>query len=96
MGTTPKLTNATVFAANESSRNAAALNVVACVQGRVIIVANLPGRFTGVKSAVKRFDLSRPELKVTCSILTITREGNLWGSTRKHVQDFAVYRNWWG
>lgn len=89
-GATSKLTNATVFTANKTSGNAAALDVVTCIQSRVVVVANLAGGFTRIESAVERLDLSRPELEVTCTIVTVTREGNLGGSTRKHIQDFSV------
>lgn len=92
-GGTLKLANATVFTANKPSGNTAALDVVTCVQGRVVVVANRPSGCARVKRAVERFDLSGPELEVACGIITITREGNLWGSTRKHVQNFAVYGN---
>ena len=89
-----KLTNAAVFTANKPTGNTTALDVVACVQGCVVIVANLPGGFARVECAVERLNLSRPELEVARRIVTIAREGNLWGSIRKHVQNFAVYRNW--
>jgi len=59
-------------------------------------VANLPGRFARIKRAVKRLDLSRPELEVACGISTVTREGDLRRPARKHVQDLSVYRNWLG
>lgn len=95
-GTTPKLTDTTVFTANKTSGNAATLNVVACIKSRVVVVANLPGRFARIKSAVKRLDLSRPELEVTCGIVTVTREGNLGRSIGKHVQDLSVCRSWLG
>ena len=88
-----KLTNTTVFTTNKPSGNTAALDVVACIPGRVVVIANSPSRFTRVKGAVERFDLSRPELEVARRIVTIAREGNLWGSIGKHVQNFAVYRN---
>ena len=96
VGTTLKLTDATIFTANKSSRNAAALNVVTRIQSRVVVVANLAGGFTRIESAVERLDLSRPELEIACGIVTVTREGNLGRSIRKHVQDFSVYRCWLG
>lgn len=95
-GTTSKPTNATIFTANESSGNAAALDIVARIQGRVVVVANLPGRFTRIKSAVKGLNLSRPELEVACGVVGVTREGDLRGSTREHVQDLSVCRDWLG
>lgn len=91
-GTTSKLTNATVFAANKPSGNTAALDIVARIRGNVVVIANSPGRFTSVKCAVERLYLSCPELEVARRIVTITREGNLRGSIRKHVQNFAVYK----
>ena len=88
-----ELTNATIFAANKPSGNTAAFDVVTRIRGHVVVVANSPGRFTSVKCAVERLYLSCPELEVARRIVTITREGNLWGSTRKHVQNFAVYKD---
>ena len=88
-----KLTNAAVFTTNKPSGNTATLDVFACIHGGVMIVIDLPGRFTCVKSAVERFDLSRPELEVASGTVTITREGNLRGSAGKHVQNFPVYNN---
>jgi hypothetical protein len=87
-------TYATVFAANKPSGNTAALDIVACIQGRVVVVANLLGRLARIECAVKRLDLSRPELEVACRIVTVTREGDLRRSIRKHVQNFAVCRDW--
>ena len=88
-----RLTNTTVFTTNKPSGNTAALDIVACIPGRVVVIANSPSRFTRVKGAVERFDLSRPELEVACGIVTVTREGNLGRSIRKHVQNFAVYKD---
>jgi hypothetical protein len=92
----PGLANAAVFATNEPPRYTATLDIVARVQCRVVVVANLPSRFTRVKRAVERFDLSRPELEVTGSCVVIAREGNLWGPIRKHIQNLAVYVNGFG
>ena len=83
-------TNATVFTTNKPPGNAATLDVVARIQGRVVVVVNLACRCTCVKCAVKRLDLSRPELEVTGGVITIARESNLGRSARKHVQDFPV------
>ena len=85
-----KLTNTTVFTANKPPRNAAALDVVTGIQGCVVVVANLPGGFALIKSAVKGLNLSSPELEVACGLVTVAREGNLGWSTRKHVQNFPV------
>jgi hypothetical protein len=84
-GTTSELTNAAVFTANKPPGNTAALDVVACIQGCVVIVVDLPGRLTRVERAVERLDLSRPELEIAGSIFAVTRKCNLRGSIGEHV-----------
>jgi hypothetical protein len=81
----PKPTNAAVFTADKPSSNATTLDVVAGILGDVIVVVGPPRRFASVKCAVKRLDLSRPELKVAGAGITVTREGNLGGSTGEHI-----------
>lgn len=88
-----KLTNASVFTTNKPPGNAAAFHIVAGIQGRIVVVADFPGGLTGVKRAVERLDLSRPELEVAGSVVTVAREGDLWRSVGKHIQNLPVYGN---
>lgn len=86
----PDLTNTAILAANESSRNALAPNVLAFVKCGVGVVPNLDARFAGVKRTVEGLNLCCPKLELTCRVSFVAAEGNLRRPVREHVEDLAV------
>lgn len=86
----PDLTDAAVLAANESSRHALALNVLAFVKRRVAVVSNLDTRFASVKRTVEGLNLCCPKLELACRVSFVAAEGNLGRPIREHVEDLAV------
>ena len=86
-------TKTAVLSADEASRYALALDLLAVVECLVPLGAVLRSRLALGELAVERFDLRGPELEVTLVRLLITAESDLWRAIREHVQDLPVYRH---
>jgi len=71
--------NAAIFTTNKPPGYTVALDVVARIEGGVVVVAS------------RKIRLEPSRLEVAGGVGAVTREGNLWRPAREHVQGFPVY-----
>jgi len=83
-------TDATCLSTYETSRNTAALDLLAGICGGVVVVAHGDRGRAAIQSAIERLDLRRPELECTSFLLLVTTECNLGWPSWKHVENLAV------
>lgn len=88
---TTKRTETTILSTNEPTGHALALNLVALIEGLVLVVTVLCTRVALGELAVERLDLCSPELEVTHVGLLVAAESNLWRAVGKHIQDLPVW-----
>lgn len=79
-----------ILTAKEAVRDAAALNILALVVGRVLIRLVFQIPFACIQLAIERFQLIHPELKVASMVISFAGEGDLRLPVTKHVQNCLV------
>ena len=83
-------TKTTVLSTNEPARDALAFDLLALIEGLVLVITTLCTRFALRELAVEGLNLCSPELEMAHVRLLVAAESNLRRPVRKHVQDLAV------